>query len=409
MRDNEKIWICAMGAVSSIGMNVSENYDSLIHLKSGVGKASFLKTNHSENLPVCEIKKSNKELADMANMKEGLPRAVYLSAIAAQEALDSFKNEINEIEYAKLSLGFISGNTIGGMDLSEQFFEQYLKDASAGKLKNIIHHECGSITDLVASHLHISQNICTISTACSSSANTIIHACRMLKHKKADVIIAGGTDALCRFTLNGFNTLMILDKEACMPFDENRRGLNLGEGAAYLVLVRDEIKQRYHLKPIAYLSGYANANDAFHQTASSAEGKGNYLAMKNALRMSNLETNNIQYINAHGTGTTNNDSSEGIAIEKLFGNEVPIVSSTKSYTGHTLGACGSLEAVYCCLSLQNGVAFPTLRLQTDMKEFQFKVNRGLITNITIQHVLSNSFGFGGNCSSLIFSNPNSLN
>ncbi|HMN33711.1 MAG TPA: beta-ketoacyl-[acyl-carrier-protein] synthase family protein [Chitinophagaceae bacterium] len=406
MNDCEKIWVCSMGAISSIGNNVNETFSSLMQLKSGVGNATWLATSHSD-LPVCEIKISNNELADMANMKQELPRAAYFSAIAAQEAITSFQSQISEADFSKLSIGFISGNTIGGMDLSEQFFEQYLQNPNNGKLRQILHHECGSITDLVANLLNIKRNVCTISTACSSSANAIIHACRMLKHRKADMIIAGGTDALCRFTLNGFNTLMILDQEACKPFDENRKGLNLGEGAAYLVLVTDEIKNHFQLNPIAFVSGYANANDAFHQTASSSEGKGNFLAMQGALQMSQLNPSDIQYINAHGTGTANNDSSEGIAIEKLFKNQVPLVSSTKAYTGHTLGACGSLESVFSCLSIQNGVVFPTLRLQDDMKEFEFKINRTLRTGMKINHVMSNSFGFGGNCTSLIFSNTKS--
>lgn len=402
---NEKVWIVGLGAMSSIGNNVAENFTALMNLQSGIGACTILNTIHQETLPVCEIKLSNETLAEMAGMKLHLPRAVYFSAIASQEALMQFKSCISESDYHDLRIGFLSGNTIGGMDLSENFYADFLNDQSSGHLKEVVHHECGAITALVASHLNISHYVSTLSTACSSSANAIIQGSKLLKHDKLDVVLVGGTDALCRFTLNGFNTLMILDNQPCKPFDENRKGLNLGEGAGYVVLISDRIKNKFSIEPIAEVSGYANANDAFHQTASSAEGNGNYMAMEQALQMSKLQPYQIDYINAHGTGTANNDASEGIAIERLFKEQTPLVSSTKANTGHTLGACGGLEAVYCCLSLQHQVVYPSLRIDTPMKEFTFKINQAIIKDQKINHVMSNSFGFGGNCTSLIFSNP----
>lgn len=400
---NNRVWICGMGAISAIGDTVLENFESLVAGNSGVGKSTFLHTIHKDSLLVCEIKKSNEELAGMAKMKPYLPRAAYFSAIACEEAMTQFILQIGEAAYKKLRVGFLSGNTIGGMDLSEHFYDDFLRDKSSGHLSDVVYHECGAITELVAEKLNINRYVATLSTACSSSANAIMQGCRLIKHNKLDVVIAGGTDALCRFTLNGFNTLMIVDSEPCKPFDDNRKGLNLGEGAGYIVLVSDAIKKQLGLMPIAAVSGYANANDAFHQTASSAEGKGNFLAMEQALQMSGISPHQVDYINAHGTGTANNDSSEGIAIERLFADRVPLVSSTKANTGHTLGACGGIEAVYSCLSLQHNTVYPSLRMSTPMKDFSFRVNTQLIQDKEINHVMSNSFGFGGNCSSLIFS------
>ncbi len=400
---NDQVWICGMGAISAIGGNSSENFEALLSGTSGVGKATFLHSVHKDSLLVCEIKKSNEELASIAQMKNHLPRATYFSAIATEEALTQFKSQINDSIFDELRVGFLSGNTIGGMDLSENFYSHFLHDKNSGHLSDIVYHECGAITELVAEKFDFRNYVSTLSTACSSSANAIMQGCRLLKHNKLDVVIAGGTDALCRFTLNGFNTLMIVDSEPCKPFDENRKGLNLGEGAGYVVLVSDATLRKLGLTPIAEVSGYANANDAFHQTASSAEGKGNFLAMEQALLMSGLRTDQIDYINAHGTGTANNDSSEGIAIERLFANHIPLVSSTKANTGHTLGACGGIEAVYSCMSLQHNIAYPSLRMSTPMKEFSFQINNQLIRNREIRHVMSNSFGFGGNCTSLIFS------
>lgn len=218
-----------------------------------------------------------------------------------------------------------------------------------------------------------------------------------------DIVVAGGTDALTKFTLNGFNTLMILDNQYCQPFDENRRGLNLGEGAGYLVLVSEKIAASLPNKPDVVLSGYCNANDAYHQTASSPDGTGSYLAMSGALKMSGLQPSDIDYVNLHGTGTQNNDIAEGTAIKRLFEPTFPKMSSTKTFTGHTLGASGGIEAVYAVMALKHGYVYPNLRLQTPMKDLPFNVETVFQKNISLKHVLSNSFGFGGNCSSLIFS------
>jgi 3-oxoacyl-[acyl-carrier-protein] synthase-1 len=196
---------------------------------------------------------------------------------------------------------------------------------------------------------------------------------------------------------------MILDNELCQPFDENRHGLNLGEGAAYVLLSSEKGLAQLHQKPMARITGYANANDAFHQTASSPEGTGSFLAMKGALDKAGLQAKDIDYINLHGTGTQNNDIAEGTAIRILFDPVFPKMSSTKAYTGHTLGASGAVEAVFSVLAIQHGIVFPNLRLETPMKEFPFQPVTELLQNQRIQNVLSNSFGFGGNCSSLIFS------
>ena len=217
------------------------------------------------------------------------------------------------------------------------------------------------------------------------------------------MVVAGGADALTKFTLNGFNTLMILDEQFCQPFDENRRGLNLGEGAGYVVLVSEKVAAALKKKPSVTLSGFCNANDAYHQTASSPDGTGSYLAMQGALKKSGLQPADIDYINLHGTGTQNNDIAEGTAIMRLFDPHYPKMSSTKSFTGHTLGGSGGIEAVFSILAIEQGIIYPNLRLQTPMKELPFVPETKLTKNLKIKNVLSNSFGFGGNCTSLIFS------
>jgi len=255
----------------------------------------------------------------------------------------------------------------------------------------------------VADLLGVRHYVSTISTACSSSANAIFFGARMIRHNLLDVVIAGGTDGLARFTLNGFNSLMILDPALCKPFDEHRKGLNLGEGAGYVVLVSARVAAALKGEPLARLSGYCNANDAYHQTASSPDGTGSYLAMKGALARAGLRPGDISYINLHGTGTQNNDIAEGTAIQLLFDPHFPPMSSTKSFTGHALGGSGGIEAVFSVLAIKEGLIYPNLRLETPIEALPFSVETSFRKNEDIRHVLSNSFGFGGNCTSLVFS------
>ncbi len=396
---SSRVYIGGLGVISAIGNNVVECLSALTNEHAGISNIRYLKTMHANEIPTAEVKLTNDELALRANMSKKISRTALLSMIAATEAL----NDAAIQNISELKAGFISANTVGGIDKTENFYEAYFKDHTEGNLHDIIHHECGSITELVADTLNINSYTTTISTACSSSANSIIFAARLIKQGMLDVAVAGGVDALTKFTLNGFNTLMILDKAFCKPFDENRNGLNLGEGAGYVVLVSERVAETLNKEMYAELKGYANANDAYHQTASSPDGKGSYLAMQQALHSAQLNTADIDYINLHGTGTNNNDLAEGTAIERLFNPRYPKMSSTKSFTGHTLGASGGIEAVFSSLSVKHDFVYPNLRLQTPIKEFPFAAEKKFLKDQHIRNVLSNSFGFGGNCSSLIFS------
>lgn len=389
--------IAGTGLITSIGADTAACFESLRAGRSGIGKAELLLTHWQDELPVAEVKHSNEALAALAGVGVQWPRTALLSAVAVAEAWTPFAEAASG-----LRKGFFSANTVGGMDLTEAFYPAFRQDRNAGSNASFIHHECGAVTELVARHFDLQDFTTTISTACSSSANSIMLATRMIESGMLDIAVAGGADALSRFTLNGFNTLMILDKQPCQPFDQNRRGLNLGEGAGYLVLMSEKALKQCGAASLGRVSGYANANDAYHQTASSPEGTGNQLAIRRALEKAGLQPSDISYINLHGTGTANNDSSEGKAIEQVFGTAVPAASSTKAYTGHTLGAAGGVEAVIATLSMRHGLVFPNLRWQTPMEDVSFRPVTEMQSR-NVQHVLSNSFGFGGNCSSLVFS------
>ncbi|MBK8949956.1 MAG: hypothetical protein IPM68_14210 [Flavobacteriales bacterium] len=242
--------------------------------------------------------------------------------------------------------------------------------------------------------------------ACSSSANALMLGDRLLRHGLTDVAVVGGTDALCKFTVNGFNSLLILDREPCRPFDRDRAGLNLGEAAAYLVLETESRARARGAEVLAVVSGYANTNEAFHATASSPDGTGATRASAAGLAMAQLTPEAISYVNVHGNGTPNNDASEGIALNRLFHGAVPPFSSTKSFTGHTLGAAGAVEAVYAVLAIRHGVHFANLRWRTPLAEAPLVPVTRTRSDVAVRHVLSSSsFGFGGNNTSLVLSAP----
>ncbi|MCX6244180.1 MAG: beta-ketoacyl-[acyl-carrier-protein] synthase family protein [Bacteroidetes bacterium] len=394
-----RIFVTGMGIITGIGKNLAETKDSLFHQRSGIGKIRFLDTDLRDEIPVSEVKFSLEELFHLVGIsyQEGYSRNVLMGIIAAK---DAYKDAgINDLP--GLRTGLISATTVGGMDQCEMYYQDFLDNDS----RNIYidSYDCADSTEKIADVLGISDYLTTISTACSSSANSIQFGARLIRNGDLDRVIAGGTESLTKFHLNGFNALKILDKEPSKPFDERRNGINLGEGAAYLVLESEEAVRQSGKPVICELTGWGNACEAFHQTASSPEGTGAYLAMKKALEISGLGTGDIGYINAHGTGTDNNDISEGRAIEKLFGTSVPPVSSTKPYTGHTTSAAGATEAIISILCLLEHVIWPNLNFSEPMKELNFTPVKELMKNVDLRHVMTNSFGFGGNDTSLIFS------
>ena len=348
-------------------------------------------------LPAGEIKLTDNELAQLAGVEpaEGLTRTALLGMIAAGEAMGNVQGMMGNGK----RMGIISGSTVGGMGSTEKYYLDYLNsDRHAAWIDS---NESSDSTERIANHLGIKDFVSTINTACSSSANAIMTGARLIRAGLLDRVIVGGTDALTIFTLNGFNTLMIYDREPCRPFDERRNGLNLGEGAAYLVMETEE--SLGNREPLCALSGYGNSTDAHHQTALSPEGTGPYMAMKQALDLSGLKAEDISYVNVHGTATVNNDLSESMAMKRIFGDKMPLFSSTKPYTGHLLGASGAAEAVFSVLSILHDVAWPNLNFREPIREFGHAPVKSLIRGSGIRHVLSNSFGFGGNNNSLIFS------
>ncbi len=398
------ITITGEGIVSAIGLNKQETLQSLLTGKSGIGEMKYLPSVHHE-LPVGEVKLSNEEMKESLGIpvSQKVSRTALMGMMAIEQALQDAGIPLHEPLMGKesdrpLRILLVSGTTVGGMDITEQCFDG-IEDAS--NIEFLKHHDCGNNTRMMADYFGIFSGVATISTACSSAANALLLGARLLQAGEADIVVAGGTEALSRFHLNGFNSLMILDQAPCRPFDDTRAGLNLGEGAAFVVLESETLAKQRHRQTHAYLVGYGNACDAFHQTASSENGEGAYLAMKEALEMAHLSPADIQYVNAHGTGTPNNDKSESVSLKRIFGNQMPWVSSTKSFTGHTTSASGSIETVICLLAMQHHFVPANLGWANQMEE-GITPSLGM-KDVELHHVLCNSFGFGGNDTSLVIS------
>ena len=392
----EPILITGMGVVSAIGLGKAQTLEALLANRSGVGPLKYLKTEHKE-FPVGEVKLTNAEMCERLGIAQEAitTRTALMGMMALGEALEEAQLTPEMLP----KVGFISGTTVGGMDMSEQFYLDFIH--SEAHKEYIAAHDCGNCTEMTANHFGKFAFTTTLSTACSSAANAIILGANMIRCGEADIVVVGGSECITKFHLNGFNSLMILDTEPCRPFDATRHGLNLGEGAAYLVLESAESAKRRGVTAQALLSGYGNACDAFHQTASSPEGEGAYRAMSEALALAGLQPSDIDYINAHGTGTPNNDASESQAMMRLFGENVPPVSSTKPFPGHTTSASGSIEAVFCILALQNGFLPVNLNWSQAMEDGIVPVSQP--TKKALKHVLCNAFGFGGNDSSVLIS------
>lgn len=393
---SRKIVVTGIGMVSAIGNDVQGHLDSLMQGKSGITQLENFPSRYAGKIPVGEIKISNADLVnELGTCQPELTRTSLL-------ALKAFKESIN---YAGLSAAQISSkdtaiinaNTVGGMCLTDEMYAD-------SKIENppsvFIPSYSFAATAIFFQEYYKARGIInTINTACSSSANAIMYGARLMKAGRAKRAIVGGSDSMAKFTINGFNALRILSADPCRPFDAQRNGLNLGEGAAYLVMEWEEDAKGKEV--FGEVSGYGNTNDSYHASALSPDGAGPALAMQKALEQARLSADEIEYINAHGTATENNDLVESIAMKKIF-SKVPAFNSTKCLTGHTLGAAGALEACISLLSLKTQKIFPATGFAESIPETSLHPVTAL-TKTRLGHIMSNSFGFGGNCTSLIFS------
>lgn len=385
------IVLTGSGIISSIGRDKSETLQSLLKGDGGLRPVKYLGTTHKDFV-VGEVQESNAELLSSLGLTDAtISRTTLLGIKALSEALSEAR--LSSSDLGRMAL--ISGTTVGSMDHIEKIFTPDNASVTIG--------DCSTCTNEIGAYFGQFDYITTCSTACSSAANAFVVGANLIRSGRYDRVVVGGTECLSLLHFNGFRSLMIVDKEPCRPFDKSRVGLNLGEGAAFVVLETLESALARGVEPLAVLSGYGNACDAYHQTASSPQGDGATLSMQKALRMAGLEPSDIDYVNAHGTGTPNNDASECEALKRVFGpDSVPPFSSTKSMTGHTTSASGSIEMVICLLAMQ-GELLPANLNFSEASEGGLEPVRKVTRGQTLSHILCNSFGFGGNDTSLVLS------
>ena len=394
----EKVYVTGIGIISAIGNTADANRQSLINAQSGIGKARHFNSKYTSNLNFGEVGLSNDDLKRITNSshEKGVSRTALLAYCAFQQAIDHAK--LDPADISSFNTGFISSSTVGGMCNTDELYA----DANLmGEPSEFVHsYGGGEHTLRLIENYGIKGFTSTINTACSSSANAIMLGARLIKSGRLDRVIVGGADSLAKYTVNGFNSLMILSENPCKPFNIHRDGLTLGEGAGYLVLeggntCKNKIK-------LAEVLGYGNANDAHHPSATSDEAHGPRLAMDRALTSCDLSPASVDYVNAHGTGTPNNDITEMFAFHKTF-DVIPPFNSTKSYIGHTLAASGAVEAIHSILSLCNAELYPSLNCEEPISDYNTCPIREYTKLSDMRIAMSNSFGFGGNCTSLIFS------
>ncbi len=386
-----------MGVISAIGNSVAENHHALKAANCGVKKQlDLFHSKYAGILPFGQVQISTDVLQKKLQITDtGVTRTTMLAMHAFNEAVADAGLSSSDLQASDTAL--IGANTVGGMCLTDELYHDANSNQDGSDYLGS--YDGASVCLYMQKHYKIGGVINTINTACSSSANAIMYGAMLMQNGYAKRAIVGGTDSLAKFTINGFNALHILSPDNCTPFDEGRQGLNLGEGAAFLILEKEEdINGK---KIYAELTGYCNANDAYHPSSLSDQGDGPYLSMQGALQAAKLLPNQIDFINAHGTGTENNDAVESRAMIRLF-DKPPAFASTKANIGHTLGAAGAIEAVYSILSLMHQEVYPNLHFKNTIPATGLTPVQAY-KKMPVNHVMSNSFGFGGNCSSLVFS------
>lgn len=395
-----RIAVTGLGIICSIGRNQSEVWRSIRESRAGIGKLTRFP---SETFPTDIAAEVDADLGSMLPVgrrrARRMSRTDLLAVIAAKEAIEQSNASSSAplpLERAIVSTGTSTGGLLEG---EEFYFKRLVVGRRRAPSSTVLQQPTSGPSDAVASVFGLGGGVVSNATACASAGAAIGMAADYLRSGHADVALAGGSDALCRLTYSGFNVLQAVDPKPCTPFGAERKGITLGEGAAYIVLERWDDAVARGATILAEMSSYGASCDAHHPTAPAEDGRGAEAAINTALRASGLPT--VDYVNAHGTGTLLNDSSETRAIQAAIGNGVP-VSSSKSYFGHTLGAAGGVEAVISVLALMNQMAPPTLRLSEAAADCSLDYIPHTPRPMAMASVLSNTFGFGGSNVSLLF-------
>ncbi len=377
--------ITGLGIVTALGRGLATHEAALRAGQSGLRPLSLFPAPGVPESPAGVV------AAEHLAADPGISRSEALALTAARDALGGWAPAGNG--------AILVGTTTGGIHESEQHYLAHRGQVSAADREALRHHPVGKISDRLSQKLSLPGERHTFSTACSSSANAIGYGAMQVA-AGAPWALAGGVDSLCRITYLGFHSLKLLAPH-CRPFDQGRLGLALGEAAAFVLLEPVASARARGATIYGYVQGWGCTADAHHMTAPHPEGKGAIAAMAAALKDAGCAPSEIDYVNAHGTATPANDKTESLALAAVFPGKIPPVSSTKGATGHTLGAAGAVEAVFCALALQRGWAPANIGVLAQDPLCDVPLIPAGGVNAPLKRALSNSFGFGGNNTALV--------
>lgn len=380
--------ITGLGAISAVGLNIKETLDNFKKGTRNLSKVSLFNTDL--NCPVFEVKNFSYDISKQM-------RTLALCLQAVSEALEraDLKKDLN-----KFRIGVCLGTTVASQLNDIDFYKAFCKDGF-GPMEAVNKFLKGNLSQAVLKEYKLNGPACTVVNACSSGTDAIGIALSWLKDDQCDIVIAGGADELSRIPVAGFNSLSVTSDCACAPFDRDRKGLNLGEGAGIVILEKEEVVLKRKVKPQGYLLGYSSNCDAYHLTAPRPDGTSLEYSILQVLKNSNLNSQDISFVNAHGTATRDNDKTEGSVLLRVFGRDLKFVS-TKGYTGHTLGAAGGLEAVFSVLALNEGWIPANAGFINQDDEIGISPVKE-VTAIKGKYALSTSLAFGGNNSVILLS------
>ncbi len=398
---SRRVAITGLGIITSISESVPEFRKGLFAGECGIGPVSLFDTSGFLSHMAGQVK--NRDLKSLFKTHETrrASRCDLLGLIAAREALNDSGLDLDT--YDRNSVGVIIGGGAGGMFSWEKYRRASWSGEKARPSLLLPVSQC-SVTDFIANHYRLKGARATISTACSSSATSIGYGFDLVRSGAHNIVITGGSEALSELTFAGFNSLRQVDPEYCRPFDKNRRGLSLGEGAAVLVLEDFEQARQREASIYAEMLGYAINSDAYHMTAPHPKAVGMIKVMTSALERAEIGVDEVAYINTHGTGTKINDRTETRAVKEVFGDKYAknlSLNSVKSMVGHCLGASGAIEAAATVLAIKDQIVPPTIHLDTPDEKCDLDYTPNSSRQRDIRVALSNSFAFGGNNTSLV--------
>jgi 3-oxoacyl-[acyl-carrier-protein] synthase II len=400
-RSDRRVAVTGLGAVTAIGQNLSEFWKNLTAGVCGIRPISLFDASAYRTQTAAEVSEIPDGFLSAAERRR-MSRADRMGVAAAAEAIAAAGLDLSREDPTRVGV-ILGGGTSGLLD-SEEFYEQHLR-GEKGRPSRVLNHLPDAITDRVAQRFGLEGIKSTITTACSSSANAMGYAFDAIVAGLADVVITGGSDVLARLTYGGFNSLRSVDPDPCRPFDRARRGLSIGEAAGMLIFEEAGHARRRGAPIRAEFLGYGVTSDAFHMTAPDPSGNAGGRTIRAALASAGVNADEVDYVNAHGTATLQNDSAETAALKAALGErarKIP-VSSIKSMIGHCLCASGAIEAVATVMTVGEGTVPPTIHYENPDPACDLDYVPNEARDADVRVALSSSFAFGGNSTVVVFS------